>query len=187
MVTRLLRQYRRDLGSVLGRIWPLVHADLYRRAVWLTDRGCPDETLSPTALTHELYLRLARSSSRPYRNSEHFLKMAVVAMRRLLINRAEARSARKRGDGKEVLPFDEARHVPARGRYTQEEWVLVAEVLDRLADRDARVARVLSYHYLFGMNRGEIAELTGLSDSTVKRDLVFGRAWVRTVLPADCR
>lgn len=181
-VTRLLQTWSRGDREALDRLFPLVYEELRKLARYQLGRERPHHTLSATALVHEAYLRLVDVREADFRDRSHFLAMASRAMRRLLVDHARRRTAGKRGGGGEAVPLDES--LP--GTLIDDEHLLeLDEALDRLEAREPRQARLLEQHYFGGLQLEEIAEFSGLSVSTVKRDLRFARAWLADQLGGD--
>jgi RNA polymerase sigma factor (TIGR02999 family) len=133
-----------------------------------------DHTLSPTALVSEAFLRLVDGEHPIYEDRVQFFAVAAHHMRRILVDHARRRSARKRGGHERPVAFDEALVSGDR----PEELVVLDEALDALADLDARKARVVELHYFGGLSQKEIAGAMGVHENTVARDLRLARAWL---------
>lgn len=175
-VTRLLR----ELGpgtprEAIDRLLPLVYAELRRAAEVRMRREAPGQTLSPTALVHEAFIKLAGQDRVEWQNRAHFMGVAALAMRRVLVNAAEARRAEKRGGQVAFTTFDE--QVPGGGAAPEEVLALDA-ALEALAEHSLRQARVVELRTFSGMTMEEIAEVLGVSVPTVQRDWRFARAWL---------
>lgn len=147
-----------------------------RRALW---RESQAHTLSATALTHEAWFRLAAQTRTRWESRGHFLGMAAVMMRRILVNQAAARQADKRDAALVPLTLSEAgelAHDLAGGPGT--EVLRVHEALLAFEAVDPRAARVVELKFFGGLENEEIAEALGLGLSTVKRDWQLARAWL---------
>jgi RNA polymerase sigma-70 factor (ECF subfamily) len=151
------------------------YAELRRIAGAYMRRERPGQTLQPTALVHEAYVRLARQHP-PLENRAHFCAIAARAMREILIERARARNAGKRGGGAIRVTFDEG--LGARGPDEGLDLEAVDEALTRLAAIDARQARIVELRFFGGLNVEETAAALGISAATVKRDWSVARAWL---------
>ncbi len=136
-------------------------------------------TLQPTALVHEVWLRLQRDHSAPWGDRAAFLRAAAGAMRRILIDRVRQRRRLKRGEGVAANSID-AIELPEEERSIDIE--ALNEALEELERRDPRKAEVVSLVHLAGCSLEEAAQALGVSLATVKRDWSFARAWLLRVL-----
>src|SRR5512142_2451724 len=151
------------------------YAELRRIAGAYMRHERPGQTLQPTALVHEAYLRLARQHPR-FENRAHFCAIAARAMREILVERARARHAGKRGGGALRVTFDEGLGAPAPDSGVDLE--AVDEALTRLAAIDPRQARIVELRFFGGLNVEETAAALEISAATVKRDWSVARAWL---------
>jgi RNA polymerase sigma factor (TIGR02999 family) len=173
-ITALLEAAKGDSGAE-SRLMALMYRDLHDRARRYMQRERRDHTLQPTALVHEAFLRLMRDRDPDLRSRTHFLAMASIAMRRVLVDHARERAAAKRTGGKARVELHDAVAAQApRG----EEMLALDEALVRLAACDARQARVVEMLFFGGMTEEEAAEALGVSARTVKRDWRSARAWL---------
>lgn len=179
-VTNLLEEWAAGDRNALDRLMPLVYEELRRLAHGKLRHERPDHSLQTTALVHESYLRLADVERAGFESRAHFLAMASRAMRRVLVDHARRRDALKRGGGRRPLPLEEARQVAE----DDERFLSLDAALNRLEAMDARQAAVLEQRYFGGLGLREIAEVMGVSRSTVKRDLRSARAWLAIELGA---
>lgn len=148
-VTELLREWAAGDDQALERLIPLVYADLRKVADnYLRKEGAP-QTLQPTALVHELYLKLAGQDRMEWRNREQFFATAAFLMRRLLVDRARRRLAGKRGGGAVRVPIDEAID---HSEEPNETMVALDEALTRFAALDPERARVVELRYFGGLD-----------------------------------
>jgi RNA polymerase sigma factor (TIGR02999 family) len=137
-------------------------------------------TLQPTALVHEAYLRLLRLDRMEWTDGMHFFAVAATQMRRILVERARAASARKRGSRTPRIPID-LDSAPTQDHRALE-MLALDEALRRLDERNARQARVAEMHVFAGMEMREIAAVLALSERTIKRDWRVARAWLARAL-----
>jgi RNA polymerase sigma factor (TIGR02999 family) len=180
-VTLLLSRLADDGRDAMDRVFPLVYDELHRVARRRLQLERPGHTLDTSALVHEAYLRLAGAAGIEWRSRAHFFAVAARAMRRILINHAEARNAQKRGGGKHRVDFGEPIAVEAE----RADLVLdIDRALTRLAALDERQARVVECRYFGGMSIEETAAGLDISPATVKRDWTMARAWLNRELGA---
>jgi RNA polymerase sigma factor (TIGR02999 family) len=174
-VTELLREWAAGDEQALERLIPLVYADLRRVADGYLRREGAAQTLQPTALVHELYLKLANQDRMEWRNREQFFATAAFLMRRLLVDRARRRLAGKRGGGASLVPIDEA---VDRAAEPNRALLAVDAALTRFAELDPERARVVELRYFGGLDMEEIAEVLQVSRTTVKRHWTVARMWL---------
>lgn len=178
-VTELLRSWKRgDAGSV-GEVIASLYAELHRMAAQALRSERPGHTLQPTALIHELYLRLRAGNPPDWRSRTHFFAVAATTLRRILIDHARAHCAGRRG-GKEIKIPLELAEVGAPCSY--DDLLAIDDALSRLQRADPRAARVTELRFFTGLEEKEIAEELGVSEITVKRDWKFARAWLAAYL-----
>lgn len=163
----------------LDRLFPLLYDELHRLAAAQLREERPDHTLGATALIHEAYLKLSGLDRIHWRNRSQFMAVAAQAMRRVLVNHAAARRAKKRGGSRERLSLDD---VVVLSEDRGEELMGLDQALTRLAALDARQARVVECRFFAGMNIEETAEALSVSPATVKRDWTMARAWLHREL-----
>ena len=173
-VTQLLAGH--DLGAAAEQLLPLVYDELRRMAQSYLSQERAGHTLPATALVHEAYLRLVDQTRVEWQGRAHFLAVAAVTIRRILIDHARGRNREKRGGGQEHLPLEEALSVPTGDGTT--DVLELHDALERLADVDASKERVITLRFFGGMTMKEIAEVTGVSLPTVERQWRFGKAWL---------
>jgi len=163
---------------------PLVYQELRRLAAAKMAQEMPGQTLQPTALVHEAWLRLGGDSQPTWQNRAHFLGAAAEAMRRILIDKARSKARLKRGSGEPPEELLESRiEMPA----PVDEILAVNEALDRLAAEDATAAQVVKLRYFVGMSVPEVAEALGLAARTVDRHWSFARAWLKQAIESERR
>lgn len=176
-VTQLLHAWSRGDRAALDQLVPLVHADL-RRLAGQRERqmaGSPGATLQATALVNEVYLKLVHAGGIEFRDRAHFFAISATLMRQILIDAARHRNRDKRGGGWQRVSL----HDGEMGRiHTDETLLALDQALDRLAQTETRKARVVELRFFGGMTNDEIAEVTGVSTDTVKRDWAFAKLWL---------
>jgi RNA polymerase sigma-70 factor, ECF subfamily len=176
-ITHLLIDWSNGNPSALEELTPQVQKELHALAQTYLRRGRPNQTLQPTALINELYLRLIdQSQSVHWECRSHFFGIAARLMRQILVDYARAHYAAKRGGDDVVVPLDEVLIV---SRDRPPDVLELDEALDRLAEVDERKCRIVELRYFGGMSREEIAAACGLTLPTVKRDLRLAIAWLR--------
>jgi RNA polymerase sigma factor (TIGR02999 family) len=151
----------------------IAHRHLARR------RGGGASGVATTSLVNEVYLKLVDQSQAEWRDRAHFLAVAAVAMRHILINRAKARVAQKRGGAQATVTLDEEAIAADR---TPEALLDLNEALDRLGNLDPRLARVVECRFFGGLTEDEIAEALGITVRTVQRDWNKARVLLRRAL-----
>ena len=181
-VTRLLEEVRQGDTAALGRLLPLVYAELHNIAGRHMRRERDNHTLQPTALVHEAFLRLTGGQPIAFSDRAHFMRTASQAMRRVLVDHARARQAAKRGNGLRVT-LDEGlvEAAPARDL----DMLVLDDALVRLEAADPRWAQVVELRFFAGLEVTEVAEVLGVSPATVKRDWQFARAWLARELRTE--
>ncbi|MFG0262498.1 MAG: ECF-type sigma factor [Novipirellula sp. JB048] len=168
-----------------ARLFEAVYSELRTIAAGKMSGERQNHTLQPTALVNEAFLRLV-GNIEDFSSRSHFFGAAARAMERVLVDHARERNAQKRGGGIVRVTFDELRDVIDRdsspGTGGGLDVVAVHEALARLESQDERLARVVRYRYFVGTRLEDIAEVTGDSLSTVRRQWAFARAWLHTEL-----
>lgn len=152
----------------------IAHRHLARRR-----GGVPSGTMATTSLVNEVYLKLVDQTHAQWRDRAHFMAVAAVAMRHILINRAKARVAKKRGGAEATVTLDD--EAVAAGR-APEALLDLNEALDRLERLDARLARVVECRFFGGLSEEEISEALGITVRTVQRDWAKARMLLRRAL-----
>jgi RNA polymerase sigma-70 factor (ECF subfamily) len=171
-----LRSGDRQAESLLAE---LVYDDLHARAQQYMRRERTDHTLQPTALVHETFLKLLRHQNIEWQSRAHFLAVASVVMRRILVDHARSRRAAKRSGAKQEVDLDE-RH--AAWHPHLDRLLALDQALARLSQMDPRQGRIVELMYFGGLTEEETAEALGISVRTVKRDWSSARAWLQTQL-----
>lgn len=180
-VTRLLAAMAAGDRAAFDELVPLVYDELRDIAHRQLRGERVGRTLATTDLVHEAYLALVGIDRVGWSDRAHFLAVAARAMRRVLINRAAARGAQKRGGGRRQASLD-VEALPAE--MPDDEMLALDEALRELEARNERYGRVVECRYFAGMSIDETAAALGISPATVKRDWVLARAWLHRELSA---
>jgi RNA polymerase sigma factor (TIGR02999 family) len=169
--------------KAVSDLMPLVYDELRRLAASYIRRERRGQTLQATALVNEAYVRLIGEKAQNWQNRTHFLAIAALSMRQILVQRARARKAAKRGGDPERITLDE-QLLPAAATVQPRPVDLVAldAALEKLAALDARQAKVVELRYFGGLSVEEAADVLGISPATVKRDWTLARAWLKREL-----
>jgi len=174
-VTRILDRVQKGDSQAAEELLPLVYDELRRLAAAKMANEVPGQTLQPTALVHEAWLRLSQESRGTWKNREQFYAMAAEVMRRILVDRARRRRASKHGGDLNRVELD-AVELPVSA---DEALVLeVHEALERLTAEDPQKAEVVKLRFFVGLENSEIAALLGVSEKTVQRHWSFAKAWL---------
>ncbi len=174
-VTRILQALEQGDPHAADRLLPLVYDELRRLAASKLAKEKPGQTLQPTALVHEAYLRLVDAEKVQHWNSRaHFFVAAAEAMRRILIEQARRKRAVKRGGNFKRVDLLQAEAVAA----PPEDLLLVDEIMERLSARDRGAGELLKLRYFAGLSVEEAAGILGISRTSAYRSWTFIRAWV---------
>jgi RNA polymerase sigma factor (TIGR02999 family) len=174
-VTALLAAWGAGDQAALERLMPIVYDELRRLAHGYMRRETGSATLQATALVNEAYVRLVDLKRMRWQNRAHFFAMSATLMRRILVDAARARTAKKRGDGAVARELDES---IALADAPTDDVLAVDAALDRLAAFDARKARVVELRYFAGLTVEETAEALHVSPETVMRDWKMAKSWL---------
>ncbi len=178
-VTELLRQWSIGDQDAYQRLLPIVYDELRRMAGGFLRHEREGHTLQPTALVHELYMRMVDQSRSDWHDRAHFFSVAAKMMRRILVDHARKRITDKRGSGAEHLPLDEALDTPAN---LDNALLAVDAALTRFAEIDPDRSRIVEMRYFGGMDLAEIADILQVSRTTVKRHWTVARMWLHREL-----
>lgn len=181
-VTALLDDWSRGNESALDQLLPVVYMELRRMAARQLRKERAGHTLQPTALVHEVYLRLVDQRQVDWQHRAHFFGVAAQIMRRILVDHARRHAAGKRGAGVRCLSLEDAQDIPA----SSEMPVLAFDhALDRLQQVDPGLARIVELRAFGGLTIEDAAHVLKVSPSTVKRDWRTAKAWLNRELAAD--
>jgi RNA polymerase sigma-70 factor, ECF subfamily len=174
-ITQLLLAWSDGDRTALEALMPLVYRELRKIAEGYLRRERPGNTLQPTALAHEAYLKLIDQQHVRWQNRAHFYGIAAQAMRRILVDHARARLAEKRGSGTTLVALDEAIYL-SDDRAGQ--LVALDEALKKLAALDPQKSRIVELKYFGGMTLEETAEALNISRAVVVRGWRLAKAWL---------
>ena len=179
-VTGLLHAWRAGDPQAGEELFARIYGELKRIAAAQLRGERPGHTLQPTAIVNEAFLRLMRQQGIDWRDRAHFFGLAATMMRRVLVDHARSRNARKRArdDGDAPVTI-QSRHG------TEAELLDLDRSLTRFAERYPRQTRVVEMRYFVDMEVEEIATCLDISPATVKRDWQFARAWLRAQLSPE--
>lgn len=163
----------------LPEIVPQVYEELRRLANRYMRREKPGQSLQATALVHEAYLRLLRDKRPVWKNRTHFFAIAALSMRQILVERARARLAAKRGGSRIRVTLGKA---AAIDKEQPVDVLALDEALSSLAEIDPPLARIVELRYFGGLSVEEVAEETGVSPATIKRSWSIAKAWLKREL-----
>jgi RNA polymerase sigma factor (TIGR02999 family) len=174
-VTQLLHELSQGNKEAEGVLIPLVYSELRRIAAAYLRHEPQGHSLQPTALVHEAYLHLTAIKEIDWQSRSHFFAVSATIMRRILVDRARASRARKRGDGWDAVSLNDAL-LPSPQRAP--EILALDEALKRLEELDERQSKVVEFRFFAGMSEDEIGIALGISARTVKRDWRIAKAWL---------
>jgi RNA polymerase sigma-70 factor (ECF subfamily) len=178
----LLQRASQGDRRAASQLMPLVYDELRRLAAGYVRRERRGQTLQPTALVHEAYLRLVKPGDRPWTGRTHFLAIAALSMRQVLVDKARRRAAAKRGGAaQQRITLDDAL-LPAPNPGDGVDLVALDTALTELATIDPLHARIVELRYFGGLTIEETAEAVELSPATVKRHWTVARAWLKRAL-----
>jgi RNA polymerase sigma factor (TIGR02999 family) len=175
-VTQILREIREGKQQSAEQLLSLVYTELKRIAAQKMAGEAPGNTLQPTALVHEAWMKMVGDGDPHFENKAHFFSAAAEAMRRILVDSARRKHAAKRGSGVAPEELNEE-HWVEQG--PSEELLAVDEALDVLAKEDPNAANLVKLRYFAGMNMNEAATTLGMSLRSTEALWTFARAWLR--------
>ncbi len=177
-VTRLLGAWRKGDASALQDLTPLVYEELKTLARRYMKRERAGHTLQATAVVHEAFVRLVGMDV-PWQDRMHFFAVAARLMRRILVDHAKGRQRNKRGGELSIVSLAPGSEGGQGATNAGEIDVLeIDDALERLSQRDPRLAQIVELHYFAGMTYQETALALGISEATVHRDLRMAKAWI---------
>jgi RNA polymerase sigma factor (TIGR02999 family) len=157
------------------KLLPLVYGELRKLAAAKMAHEAAGQTLQPTALVHEAWLRLVGAEDRGFENRAHFFAAAAEAMRRILVDSARRKQRVKHGGGQRRIELSQ---VDVAAASDDETVLAVSDALDKLASRDALGAELIRLRFFAGLSHAEAGELLGLPERTAKRTWAYARAWL---------
>jgi RNA polymerase sigma factor (TIGR02999 family) len=174
-ITRILTAVQQGDSGAANELLPLVYEELRRIAAAKMAHEAAGQTLQPTALVHEAWLRLGGESQPAWQNRAHFFAAAGEAMRRILIDRARRRARVRHGGQLEKVDVAE---VEIAAPEDDERLLAIHEHLDELAQQDPTKADVVKLRFFVGLGEREIAEALGVTERTVERHWAYAKAWL---------
>ncbi|MEM9293505.1 MAG: sigma-70 family RNA polymerase sigma factor [Acidobacteriota bacterium] len=174
-VTALLLSWSDGDEAARDRLMPLVFEELRRMAAGHFRRERHSHTLQPTALVNEVFLRLIDRKRVNWKNRAHFFGFAAQLMRRILVDHARAHNAEKRGGKALTVTLDESFAIP---RQRDLDLIALDDALATLKELDERQSRIVELRFFAGLQVEEVAEVLGISPTTVKRDWRTARLWL---------
>ena len=174
-VSELLADWNKGDPEAREALMPLVYDELRKLAASHLRRERNDHTLQPTALVHEVYLRLAEQKNVQWQDKSHFFGVTARLMRRILVDHARSHLADKRGSGLPKVALNEA---IAMSRERPAELLALDESLTRLAATDLQQSKTVELRVFAGLTIEQTAEVLGISPATVKRDWNLAKAWL---------
>jgi RNA polymerase sigma factor (TIGR02999 family) len=174
-ISQLLKKWRAGDPEALNALVPLVYADLRRLAHHHLQKQRPDHTLQSTALVHEAYLRLAKHEKMPFENRAHFFAVLARIMRQILVDYARNQHAAKRDAGIKVALDEAIAPIPLR----EVSVIVIDDALQGLSRLDSRQGQIVELRFFGGLSLEETALVLGVSASTVKREWMTARLWLK--------
>ncbi|MFH1278490.1 MAG: sigma-70 family RNA polymerase sigma factor [Candidatus Eisenbacteria bacterium] len=179
-IRRLLRRFQAKDDEATSELLRCFYRELHAMAVQYMRGERPDHTLQPTALVNEAYIRLVGLDRLNWQGKPHFLGMAARTMRRILVDHARRKKAQKRGSGVTVLSLQD---IDGRiGESLDFDLIDLDEALGRLERTSERQARIIDLRFFGGLSIREIAKTIDVSEKTVKNEIRFSIAWLRSQL-----
>jgi len=180
-VTQILDSIHQGDSQAAERLLPLVYEELRKLAASKMAHEPPGQTLQPTALVHEAWLRLGGGDARAWNGRAHFFGAAAEAMRRILIDKARRRKALRHGGGQARLDLQEIEiAAPAQ----DDQLLAMDDALGRFSVLDPRKAELVKLRFFVGMTIEQAAGALGISEATAKRWWEYARAWLYTEMRA---
>lgn len=186
-VTRILAAIEGGDPQASAELLPLVYQELRRLAAARLAHEAPGQTLQPTALVHEAYLRLIGTENPAWEGRGHFFAAAAEAMRRILIDKARRKRRHKHGGGRRKLTLDHGLDVaaPEDNDELAEDLVALDAALDKLATEDPTKAELVKLRYFAGLTGEQAAAALGISRATAARYWTYARAWLYHEMTRD--
>ncbi len=177
--TQILLALNAGDPSASGKLFAVVYEELHRLALSHMSRQRPDHTLQPTALVHEVFLRLVDQTKTDWKDRSHFTAVAATAMRQILIKHARSKNRAKRGGGWQQVTLDVA--VAPRAAQTLD-LIALDDALNKLAQLSERQCRIVELRFFGGLTIAEAAEALDVGTTTVEDDWHVARAWLAAEL-----
>ena len=174
-ITRILQAGGLEDERASEELLPMVYGELRRHAAARMAREVPGQTLQPTALVHEAWLRLVGQGGRKWQNRAHFFGAASEAMRRILIEKARRKARLKRGENPQKVDIDKTDLTAAS---PDEKVLLIDEAIQRLEVLDPEKAKIVVLKFFEGLTNGEVAEYLAINERTVERHWAYAKVWL---------
>jgi RNA polymerase sigma factor (TIGR02999 family) len=184
-VTHILTAIEQGDPNAADKLLPLVYEELRKLAAHKMSNEAAGNTLQPTALVHEAWLRLVGNDNPRFAGRAHFFAVAAEAMRRILIEKARRKRAVRHGGGQQRVDVQNVQELEFLPVTDEDQLLAVNEALDKLAGVHAVQAEVVKLRYFVGMTNIEVAEALGLSERTVKNYWAHARVWLFRQIEAD--
>ena len=174
-VTRILDQVAQGDPCAAQELLPLVYDELRRLAAFKMAQAASGQTLQPTALVHEAWLKLVGSGKQDWEGRRHFFGAAAEAMRHILIDRARRKQCQRHGAGLDRMDVDE---LEVAAPAADETWLAINAALEEFEKAHPAKAEVVKLKFFVGLSEKETAEVLGVSERTVERHWVYAQAWL---------
>ena len=174
-VTVILDAIQKGDSKAAEELIPLVYDELRKLAAFKLAEQPPGQTLQPTALVHEVYLRLLGNGNHSWQDRKHFFAAAAEAMRHLLVDRARRKAAARHGGGWQRIDLD---NVVIASSTSDENILLISEALEKLTAHDAASADLVKLRFFGGLTFSQAAGVLGISERTAQRSWAYARAWL---------
>lgn len=181
-VTQILKATGQKDPRAAQELLSLVYEELRRLAAAKMASEAPGQTLQPTALVHEAWLRLTNDQKRQWNDRTHFFAAAAEAMRRILVDNARRKSTARHGGGQQRVEMPEIACPEAEN---EDQILAVSEALEKLAAHDKHKAELVKLRYFVGLTTAEAAEVLGISIPTADRHWAYARAWLARAISAS--
>jgi len=181
-ITAILDRVEQGDSNAAEELLPLVYEELRKLAAARMANEAPGQTLQPTALVHEAWLRLTGPASAKWNGRGHFFGAAAEAMRRILVDRARKKARERHGGQLERVDLT---HVTIAADDNEDTVLAIHEAIEKLAGESPQKAEIVKLRYFAGMEHAEIAEVLGTSEMTVRRHWAYARSWLYAELKSS--
>lgn len=181
-ITLLLEAISRGESQASEDLLPLIYDELRRLAAARMAGEAAGQTLQPTALVHEAWLKLVNEGGRTWKNRAHFFRAAAQAMRRILVDRARQKLSIKRGSGGEKIAIEDV-DLPAAT--VDDRVLLVDQNLERLEAEDPESARIVTLKFFGGLTNKEVAKILGITERSVERQWAYAKACLLEMIQTE--
>jgi len=178
-ITQLLQYFQGDKPGLVDAVYPLVYNHLRDEAHLQLRKENAGHTLQTTSLVHEAYLKMVDQEKANFNDRTHFLAVAAMAMRRILVSHARRKKAQKRGGDKHTVTFDDG-SIPFEA--STDDLLHLDELLEKLESMDEKQAKIVQYRFFGGLTYKEIANIIGGTEHSVRYDWRVARAWLKREL-----